>query len=121
VRTITSVGEAETAMDYLRIARKALDRRSAGEDRCGELQDSVSSEADPKELTRAGRVLSAAGVRLIEIDGELIVGLWSDLDSLAVRQALHLFGSGELPIRYLDEAVFRTVTNCAGSPGNRCR
>ena len=54
------------------------------------------------ELTRAGRVLDANGVRLLVLDGVLTVGLWSDLDGPHIRAALARFGSGQLPVRYLD-------------------
>jgi hypothetical protein len=61
-------------------------------------------EPTPEDLTRAGRVLIRAGVRLMQLDGVTTIGLWSDLDSPEVRQALAVFGSDTLPIRYLDGA-----------------
>src|SRR5262249_1484810 len=66
--------------------------------------DLDESETDPEELTRASRVLARAGVRLMQIDGELVIGMWSDRDSAEIRHALALFGSGDAPVRYLDGA-----------------
>ena len=63
---------------------------------------SHDSETAPEELTRASRVLAHADVRLMQIDGQLVIGIWSDLDSIEIRYALELFGSGDAPVRYLD-------------------
>jgi hypothetical protein len=60
------------------------------------------ADPDPAVLACASAVLSRAGVRLMRIDGADIVGIWSDLDSPEVRQALRTFGSDSLPVRYLD-------------------
>lgn len=44
-------------------------------------------------------------MRLMSIDGKMVVGLWSDLDSSEVRAALTVFHpDGTSPIRYLDGA-----------------
>jgi hypothetical protein len=40
----------------------------------------------------------------MQLDGVTTIGIWSDLDGLEVRSALHTFGSGQLPVRYLDGA-----------------
>jgi hypothetical protein len=52
--------------------------------------------------SHASRVLNEAGVRLMEIDGMLTVGIWSDLDSPEIREALRLLNSADIRIRYLD-------------------
>lgn len=62
------------------------------------------AESERAEMERASGILSAAGVRLMELDGCMSVGVWSDLDGPEVRAALAVFGSGRLPVRYLDGA-----------------
>jgi len=47
-------------------------------------------------------VLAKAGIRLMRLDGVDMIGVWSDLDSPELRAALRTFGSGALPVRYLD-------------------
>jgi hypothetical protein len=63
--------------------------------------DQAESELDPEEPARALRVLNEAGVRLMEIDGTLTIGMWSDLDGPEIRGALRSLNSAELPVRYL--------------------
>jgi hypothetical protein len=41
----------------------------------------------------------------MELDGLAAIGVWSDLDGPEVRAALRTFGSGGLPVRYLDAAA----------------
>jgi hypothetical protein len=62
----------------------------------------VRVEPSAQELAVAGTILSLAGVRLMRLEGGDAVGVWSDLDSPAIRNALRVLGSGELPILYLD-------------------
>jgi hypothetical protein len=76
-------------VDYLKIGRKAL-------------QEAAQTEAATEELARALSWLKSAGVRLMNINGQMTVGIWSDLDSAELRRALQLSGSGDLPVRYLD-------------------
>jgi hypothetical protein len=64
--------------------------------------DITPREPDLAELTRANSVLSAAGVRVMELDGVPTIGVWSDLDGPEVRTALCTFGLGGLPVRCLD-------------------
>jgi hypothetical protein len=61
-------------------------------------------EPDAAELNRASAVLNRAGVRIMQLDGTTTIGIWSDHDGPEVRRALGTFGSGQLPIRYLDGA-----------------
>ena len=66
--------------------------------------ESPEIEPSEEEVRAAGKVLSRAGVRLMELEGGTTVGLWSDLDGPEVRAALRTFGSERLPVRYLDGA-----------------
>jgi hypothetical protein len=54
------------------------------------------------EPSLASRTLERAGVRLIHLDGAISIGVWSDLDRPEIRLAIRAFGSGRLPVRYLD-------------------
>jgi hypothetical protein len=79
----------------------------------------LDAEPDKWELERAGRVLSAAGVRIMNLAGVITIGLWSDLDSPSIREALRVFGSERLPVRYLDGAgipMRYKVRRVAGEP-----
>jgi hypothetical protein len=71
---------------------------------CQAAIDGVPADPDAEQLARGGRVLARYGVRLMEIDGQTTVGIWSDLDRPKIRQALKVFGSDKLPVRYLDAA-----------------
>jgi hypothetical protein len=62
----------------------------------------IEGEPDPAELSRASAILGQAGVRLMRLESGDAVGIWSDLDSPAIRNALRILGSGELPVLYLD-------------------
>ena len=46
------------------------------------------SDPDPAELERSSAVLNRAGVRIMQLDGAAIIGVWSDLDGPEVRAAL---------------------------------
>jgi hypothetical protein len=59
-------------------------------------------EPSVEEVTRASAILGRVGVRLMRLVGADAVGVWSDLDSPAVRSALRILGSCELPALYLD-------------------
>ena len=62
-------------------------------------------QPDAAELARASAILNRAGVRLMQLDGVNIIGVWSDLDGPKVRAALGVCGSDRLPVRYLDGAA----------------
>lgn len=47
-------------------------------------------------------ILHQAGVRLLELDGQYAIGIWSDLDSAKLRRILRELKLNTLPIRYLD-------------------
>jgi hypothetical protein len=67
----------------------------------GQIQK-IEGEPDPAEVSRANAILGQAGVRLMRLESGDAVGIWSDMDSAAIRNALHILGSGELPVLYLD-------------------
>ena len=51
----------------------------------------------------ANLVLRLNEVRLMNLDGVMTIGLWSDLDGPHIRSALrHLHPDGMPPIRYID-------------------
>ena len=66
------------------------------------------NDADRDEqLARRARqialdVVAAAGVRLIELEGALVAGIWSDLDGPHVRRALQALGHAPGAVCYLD-------------------
>jgi hypothetical protein len=62
----------------------------------------IHADSNPVDLARASAVLSRAGVRIMQLEGVTTIGIWSDLDGPDVRNALRSFGSGHLPVRYLD-------------------
>jgi hypothetical protein len=79
----------------------------------------IHADADPVELTRASAVLNRAGVRIMQIDGVTTIGIWSDLDGPEIRKTLRTFGSGQLPVRYLDGVGVPTrykLRRVAGEP-----
>lgn len=55
-----------------------------------------------QQRAHASRILAKAGVRLMNLDEVMTVGIWSDLDSKELRWALAMFGSGDTPWLYLD-------------------
>ena len=62
-------------------------------------------QSDAAELARASAILNRAGVRIMQLDGDTTIGVWSDLDGPKVRAALGIYGSERLPVRYLDGAA----------------
>jgi hypothetical protein len=79
----------------------------------------ATAEPDPDDLVRASRVLADAGVRLMVLDGSFTVGIWSDLDSPALRDALRVFHSdGMPPVRYLDGAGIPPRFKLRSVPGD---
>jgi hypothetical protein len=60
-------------------------------------------ESARPDLMRADAVLSLGGVRLMTLpDGSHAIGIWSDLDSAELRQAIRAYGWDQAPVRYLD-------------------
>lgn len=62
----------------------------------------VLANLSTEELSQASACLARTGVRLIDINGTMHIGLWSDLDSPEIRAALRTFGSDDAPVLYLD-------------------
>lgn len=86
----TATSELQPAIDTLQVGKaEAL---------------ALLSDPDPAELARASAVLGRAGVRIMALAGGATIGVWSDLDGPEVREALRTFGSGGMPVRYLDGA-----------------
>jgi len=96
------------------LTERALERQTA--DRAPRLESHVDTHAttvtgvtphgepDLVDITRANSVWSAAGVRLMDLDGVPTIGVWSDLDGSEIRAALRTLGSDRLCVRYLDGA-----------------
>ena len=68
----------------------------------GDLSKESSKIEGGPELMLARTVLTVADVRLLDLDGGRVVGIWSDLDCPKVRAALQLTGENNHPVRYLD-------------------
>jgi hypothetical protein len=60
------------------------------------------AEASCDEVALATVLLNQAGVRLMRLQCGDTVGIWSDLDSPAIRNALSILGADQLPVLYLD-------------------
>jgi hypothetical protein len=65
-------------------------------------------ETGDLERSRAFEFLNRAGVRMVRSAGIATVGIWSDLDSQQIREALCIVGLGESQVRYLDGAGIPT-------------
>jgi hypothetical protein len=74
-----------------------------------EREQAVPPAPDRMELNRARAILNQTGVRIMQLDGVITIGIWSDLDGPEIRAALRTMGSGGLPIRYLDGAGIPSV------------
>lgn len=57
--------------------------------------------SDP--ISHALNIVHSTGARIMALAAGTTIGVWSDTDGLAVREALHTLGMGELPVRYLEE------------------
>jgi hypothetical protein len=55
-----------------------------------------------QDLGHATALLNQAEVRIVRLETGAAIGIWSDLDSPSIRNALRVLGMAELPIRYLD-------------------
>jgi hypothetical protein len=83
---------ANTEPDPLSELKRA---RSSGE---------IRTEPQPVNVELAASVLNQAGVRIMRLDGQFTIGVWSDLDGAKIRVALRSLGMDRLPVRYLDGA-----------------
>jgi hypothetical protein len=80
--------------DFLKMALGYLAARAAAP---------PDADPDPAELAQLSALLNRSGVRIMGLDsGEKAIGVWSDLDSLAIRDALRVMAIHHLPFRYLD-------------------
>ncbi len=68
--------------------------------------DEATNPPHPERLdfVRARYLLNRAEVRKIVVAGELVIGIWSDLDGPDIRAALRVLDADRLPVRYLDGA-----------------
>lgn len=64
----------------------------------------IDAEPSATKTKRASSLLNQAGVRLIRLEGELTIGIWSDMDSPELRAALRILSLDRLPVRFLDGA-----------------
>jgi hypothetical protein len=62
----------------------------------------IRGEAQPVHVELAASMLSRAGVRIMRLDGQFTIGVWSDLDGAKIRVALRTLDMDHLPVRYLD-------------------
>jgi hypothetical protein len=67
------------------------------------------------DLPTASAILNRTGARLMEIDGKITVGIWSDVDGPEVRTAIKAFGYP--PVRYLDGATIPERYKVRDLPG----
>jgi len=57
-------------------------------------------------LAQADEILGRAGVRLMTLDdGGNAIGVWGDMDSPELREAIRAYGWGESLIRYLENGA----------------
>ncbi len=64
--------------------------------------DSPEIEAETEQARSARRLLNRVGVRIMILEREATIGVWSDLDGPEIRAALRTLGNAELPVRYLE-------------------
>jgi hypothetical protein len=76
------------------------------------------AEALCPEVALATVVLNQAGVRLMRLECGDTVGIWSDLDSPAIRNALAILGVDQLPVLYLDGPSVPVAQKLRRPPGD---
>jgi hypothetical protein len=64
-----------------------------------------AAEPTAEELAWASAVFAQTGVRLVNLDGRLHIGIWSDLDNPAIRAAIATFHPEGVSVIYLDGPV----------------
>jgi hypothetical protein len=69
---------------------------------------SAVSRLDRPALIQARAILNRAGVRKFDLNGDLVIGLWSDQDGPELRAALHILELEDVPVRYLDSSCVPT-------------
>jgi hypothetical protein len=109
LRTIRQAGTVESSAGKLKVRipetsqavlQGAIDTLRHGK---AEALALLAAEVEPSdgEVAYANAILGRTGCRLMRLEASDAIGIWSDLDSPAIRNALHIMGSGELPV-YLD-------------------
>jgi hypothetical protein len=63
---------------------------------------SPSAESPRIESAAYRGILNRTGVRIMALESETAIGVWSDLDGPEIRAALHVRGLDRYPLRYLD-------------------
>jgi hypothetical protein len=96
------LADLETAFEVLRNAKTEVLSVLAKSSAKTHLQPAEKPEPSVEELSYASAILGQAGVRLMRLESGDAVGIWSDLDSPDIRNALRIMGSGGIPILYLD-------------------
>jgi hypothetical protein len=61
-----------------------------------------AAEPTAEELAWASAIFAQTGVRLVNLDGRLHIGIWSDLDNPAIRAAIAIYHPEDVPVIYLD-------------------
>jgi hypothetical protein len=67
-----------------------------------EVDTEYSADAGRQDLVEARHVLNRVGVRKFYVCDELIIGVWSDVDGVEIREALKATRNDLYPVRYLD-------------------
>src|SRR5262249_4237120 len=76
----------------------------------------ASGDPDVAVHARARALLDRFEVGIFEIDGESVVGVWSDCDSAAMRGAIGVAGGGVFPITYRDSSEIPDRRKGSGLP-----
>jgi hypothetical protein len=93
-------GTIKTIKTYFRGERRGFDGPWLG--KSPKIEAPPEAETSTEELSYASAILGQAGVRLMRLEGGDAVGVWSDLDSPAIRAAIATFHPEGVPVIYLD-------------------
>jgi hypothetical protein len=93
-------------IDYVAIAQKTMAVR-AGEagpaSRAGQQQKTDPAEESWNEVrAHANALLNREGVRILDLEFGLAIGVWCDRDGPHIREALRVMGWEGVPVKYLD-------------------
>jgi hypothetical protein len=70
-----------------------------------QLNEIENKTGNGMDTGRASRVLAWAGFRILDIGGERCRCIWATRDCAELREALHVAGFGELPVRYFESGA----------------
>jgi hypothetical protein len=105
----SSDGALKVRMPRGRFARLALAlevlRNAKAEVHSVLARSSAKAHRSQIENPEPSALPNGAGCRLMRLEAGDAIGVWFDLNSLAIRNALHILGIGELPVLYLDAPV----------------